>query len=162
MKFYVFFGLPGAGKTFSANIAGKYFGYHLYDGDKDLTSEMQTAIEKQATITDDMRDIFFNNIIQSAKNLQRKYEKVIIHQTFIKEKYRHKFFEALPETKFVLVTADREIREKRLKERKTYPLEENYARKISLLFDEPNIPYTILYNNTDGEEFLKEQMQEIL
>src|SRR6266404_3166618 len=151
MKFFVFFGLPGVGKTFSANIAGKYFGYHLYDGDNDLTWEMQTVIEEQATITDDMRDIFFDKLIQSAKNLQKKYEKVIIHQTFIKEKYRQQFLEALPETRFILVKADIEIREKRLRERKTYPIDEDYARKMTLLFDKPNFLHTVLINNTEGE-----------
>jgi len=162
MKLFVFFGLPGTGKTFSAKVAKKYFGYHLYDGDNDLTIEMHTAIQKKASITDDMRTNFFTNLILSVKKLQKKHDKLLVHQTFIKEKYRKQFLIAIPDTKFILVKTDIKIREKRLNERKTFPLEENYARRMSSLFDEPDIPYAILYNNADGEELIKEQLQKIL
>src|SRR6266567_2459371 len=106
MKLFIFFGLPGTGKTYCSKIAEKYFGYQLYDGDNDLTSEMQKAIQTQAVISDDMRDIFFENLIESAKDLLRRYEKIIIHQTFIKEKYRKQFLKEIPEAKFVLVQTD--------------------------------------------------------
>jgi gluconate kinase len=162
MKLYVFFGLPGAGKTFSAKVAEKYFGYHLYDGDNDLTKEMHTAVRGKITITDDMRNIFFANLIVSVKVLSKKYDMLIVHQTFIKEKYRKQFLTNLPETKFILVKTDTQLRERRLKERKIYPIEENYARKMTLLFDEPQIPYTELNNNNEGEKSIKEQLQKIL
>lgn len=162
MKLFIFFGLPGAGKTFSAKVAEKYFGYHLYDGDNDLTREMHNAIEKQKKISDEMRDVFFTNLIQSVKELEEKYERLIIHQTFIKEKYREQFLKALPETTFVLVQADTKIREKRLDERTIYPLDKEYARKMTMLFGEPKIPHMTLHNNEEGEESLKKQLVEIL
>jgi len=162
MKLFVFFGLPGAGKTYCSKVAEKYFGYELYDGDNDLTPEMQKAIQTQQIITDDMRDVFFDNLIESAKHLLKRYEKIIIHQTFIKEKYRKEFLQAIPQAKFVFIQANANIREKRLKERKEYPLDENYARKMVLLFDKPHITYTSIENNFDGEEFIKEQLENIL
>jgi gluconate kinase len=162
MKLFVFFGLPGTGKTFCAKVAEKYFGYHLYDGDNDLTLEMHTAIQKQEHINDEMRDIFFTRLIQSVNNLAKEYDKLVIHQTFIKEKYREQFLKALPEAKFVLVQTDTKIRERRLSERIYYPLDTHYAQKMTLLFDTPHIPYIALYNDEEGEKSLKEQLEKIL
>lgn len=162
MKLFVFFGLPGTGKTYCSKIAEKYFGYHLYDGDNDLTYEMQKAIKSQAVITDAMRDIFFENLINSVKALVKENGKLIIHQTFIKEKYRKQFLDEIPEAKFVLVETDVKIREKRLRERKVYPIEENYARKMALLFDKPVIKHQIIKNDFDGEESVKKQLAKIL
>lgn len=162
MKLFVFFGLPGTGKTYCSKIAEKYFGYHLYDGDDDLTQEMQKAIKSQAVITDAMRDVFFENLINSVKALFKKNEKLIIHQTFIKEKYREQFLGEIPEANFVLVETNVKIREKRLRERKVYPIEENYARKMALLFDKPLIKHETLENNFEGEESVKKQLAKIL
>jgi gluconate kinase len=162
MKLFVLFGLPGAGKTYCSKIAEKYFGYQLYDGDNDLTLEMQKAIQTQQVITDDMRDVFFDNLIESAKHLLTRYEKIIIHQTFIKEKYREEFLQAIPQAQFVLIQTNAKIREKRLRERKEYPLDEDYARKMVLLFDKPLIKHTKIQNNFDGDKIIKEQLEKIL
>lgn len=162
MKLFIFFGLPGTGKTYCSKIAEKHFGYHLYDGDSDLTREMQKAIKSQAVITDAMRDVFFENLINSVKALLKENEKLIIHQTFIKEKYREQFLGEIPEAKFVLVETDLKIREKRLRERKVYPIEENYARKMAQLFDKPLIKHQTIENNFDGEEAVKKQLAKIL
>lgn len=162
MKLFVFFGLPGAGKTYCAKIAEKYYGFQLYDGDNDLTPEMQKAIQTQAAISDDMRDVFFENLIESAKVLTKRYEKIIIHQTFIKEKYRKQFLKDIPETTFVLVESDLEIREKRLRERKEYPIDEEYARKMSYIFEKPGIDHKTIRNNFEGEENVKKQLEGIL
>lgn len=162
MKLFIFFGLPGTGKTYCSKIAEEYFGYQLYDGDNDLTPEMQKAIQTQASISDDMRDIFFENLIESAKHLLKRYEKIIIHQTFIKEKYRKQFLRAIPEAKFVLIETDSKIREKRLRERKEFPLDTEYARKMTLLFDKPRIKHVTIQNNFEGEEFIKKQLEKIL
>lgn len=162
MKLYIFFGLPGTGKTYCSKIAEKYFGYYLYDGDSDLTWEMQKAIKTQDAITDDMRDVFFENLINSVKALLDEHEKIIIHQTFIKEKYRKQFLGEIPQAKFVLVETDIKTREKRLRERKEYPIEEKYARKMVLLFDKPLIKHKTIQNNFDGEESVKKQLEKIL
>jgi gluconate kinase len=162
MKLFVFFGLPGTGKTYCSKIAEKYFGYHLYDGDNDLTPEMQKAIKTQTVITDDMRDVFFENLINSTKALLNRYEKLIIHQTFIKDKYRGQFLSEIPEANFVLIETDLTIREKRLKERKEYPLDEEYAKKMTKIFEKPNITYVKIINNSDGGGSIKEQLRKIL
>jgi gluconate kinase len=74
MKLFVFFGLPATGKTFIGNIAQKYFGYHIYHGDSDMPPELFQAIQNQQTVTDDMRDSFFTNLI-SRKNIASNSKK---------------------------------------------------------------------------------------
>jgi len=158
---YIFFGLPGAGKTFSGKIAEKYFGYHLYEGDLDLTSEMRSAIANQTVIIDTMRDIFFQNLIESVKKLEKKYNKIVVTQTFIKEKYREQFHQAFSQAKFILIQADQATREERILKRKEYALDIQYARKMTDIFGTPLIAHENISNNT-GEEAIKEQLRRLL
>src|SRR5580704_12915814 len=98
MKLFVFFGLPGTGKTYAGETAQEYFGFHVYDGDTDLTDELLDAFKNNKVVTDDMRDIFFLRLINSVKKLSVTYDKLIICQTFIKEKYRLQFLKEFPHT----------------------------------------------------------------
>jgi len=158
----IIFGFPGAGKTYVGNILKKYFDFYLYDGDKSLTSDMKEAIETKATITDDMRDVFFQNIIKKAQQLKVRYNKIVIAQTFIKEKYRVLFVNKIPEAQFILVQANKRIRETRLMQRKKYLLDLEYTRKMCFNFDTPYINYDIVINNIDGEVYVKRQLQSLL
>ncbi len=88
MSLIVVFGLPGSGKTFVGRVFEKYFGYYSYDGDNDLTEEMKVAIKTKTVFTDQMRDVFFEKLIGNIQELKFKHKKLIIAQTFIKEKYR--------------------------------------------------------------------------
>ena len=162
MEIYVLFGLPGAGKTFVGNILQQHFGYYLYDGDISLPNNMKGAIQTKAVITDAMRDIFFQNIIKSSRQLKIKYKKIVVIQTFIKEKYRMQFLKEIPEARFILVQTKKTIREKRLMQRKEYPLDLKYARKMSLNFDTPQIDYDTISNDIDGETNIKQQLQLLL
>lgn len=162
MEIYVVFGLPGAGKTFVGEIMQKYFDFFHYDGDQDMPEKLKTAIKKQELITDDLRDEFFNKLIASIKLLKTKYKKIVISQTFIKEKYRNKFLKQIPEIKFILVQTDTIIREKRLLQNKVFQLDIEYWRKMCAIFEEPKVDYTIIYNDHDGEENVKEQLHQII
>src|SRR5260221_3186853 len=155
MNLYIFFGLPGAGKTYVGKVAQKHFDYHLYDGDNDLPPEMQQAIHRQEVITDSMRDVFFKSLLKTAKRLTKQYSKLVIAQTFIKEKYRKQFLQAFPNARFVLIEALAPTREERLLKRKHYQLDLEYAKKMTTFFDMPFIQHEIIRNNTFGEEEIK-------
>ncbi len=47
-------------------------------------------------------------------------------------------------------------------QRKEYPLDLEYARKISLNFDTPQIDYDTISNDIDGEANIKRQLQLLL
>src|SRR3989339_836550 len=137
MSLIVLFGLPGTGKSYVGKIFKKYFNYCFYDGDEDLTPEMKAAIKTKTVFTDQMRNIYFKILISKIQRLSKKHKKLVVAQTFIKEKYRINLLEKIPEAKFVLVETDKFIREKRLNERTDYPLNLEYARKMELNFEKP-------------------------
>lgn len=161
MSLIILFGLPGTGKTYVGKIFEKYFNYHFYDGDNDLTEEIKQAIKVQRVFTDRMRDVFFNRLIKQIQKLAAKHKQLVVAQTFIKEKYRLQLIKVIPETKFVLVETKKEIREKRLIDRVDYPLDLEYARTMERNFEEPKINYLVI-NNNDGIKNIKKQIDSLL
>jgi gluconate kinase len=159
MQIVVVFGFPGAGKSFVAEILRQNFGYFHYDGDLSMPDKMLKKINEQAVVTDSMRDIFFQELIKDVIKLKSKYKKIVVSQTFIKEKYRQLFLQAFPKTKFILVETGLEIREKRLMQRKKFPIDLEYSRKMCLIFDPPNLDYEVVGNNNIGEKSIKKQLQ---
>src|ERR1035437_4659182 len=159
MQIVVLFGLPGAGKSFVGKVLQEYFGYHHYDGDISMSDQMLKAISTQDVITDLMRDSFFQKIIENTMSLKNKHQKIVVSQTFIKEKYRNLFLKEFSEAKFMLVQTFPSIRETRLLQRKNFPLDLEYSRKMCLNFDTPNIIHSVVNNDSDGEESVKKQLQ---
>jgi len=159
MPLIILFGLPGTGKTFVGNIFKKYFDYYFYDGDNDLTKEMKEAIKVQKVFTDKMRDVFFKRLIDKIQNLATKHKKLVVAQTFIKEKYRVDLLKKIPEAKFILVETKKEIREKRLQNRFDYPLDLEYARIMENNFEESKINHLTIFNDKNGEKNIKEQIK---
>jgi gluconate kinase len=153
----VTFGLPGAGKTYAARLF-ENFGFTMHDADDDLPDHMREAISTQQPVTDTMRDEFFERIIAHVHELLPQHPKLVVAQTFIKEKYRRRFLEHLPYAQFVLVKAEDPIRELRLERRTNQPLEPDYTRKMIAMFETPHIPYQVIVNDVDGEVQLDDQI----
>lgn len=158
MELLVLFGLPGAGKTYIGKLLEKYFGYYFYDGDQDMPQQLKDAIVSE-TVTDQMRDAFFDRLIASIRGIQNRYQKIVVSQTFIKEKYREQFLTAFPNAQFIYVDADTPLREKRLLIRDSFRLPLEKWQKMSSIFEKPHIRHGILRNNTEGEEEVKKQLQ---
>jgi gluconate kinase len=154
---YVTFGLPGAGKTYAARLF-EQFGFTMHDGDDDLPDVMRQAISTQQPVNDDMRDEFFKRIIAHVEQLLPTHPKLVVAQTFIKEKYRRRFLEHFPYAQFVLVEAKDPIRELRLERRTNQPLEPDYTRKMIAMFEPPRIPYKVITNDADGALLLEDQI----
>ncbi len=159
MSLIVLFGLPGTGKSFVGKIFQEYFDYYFYDGDNDLTEEMKEAIKTKTVFTDQMRDVFFEKLISKVQDLRSRIQNLVVTQTFIKEKYRVDLLKKIPETKFILIKTKKFIREKRLVQRKNYPLDLEYARKMEINFDKPIIDHHVITNNIDGVEDIKKQIK---
>jgi gluconate kinase len=154
---FVTFGLPGAGKTYAARLF-ENFGFKMHDGDDDLPDDMRHAIATQQPVNDSMRDAFFSRIIDHVGVLLPTNPKLVVAQTFLKEKYRLRFLAQFPYAKFVLVVADDPIRELRLERRTNQPLEPDYTRRMIALFEPPHIPYQVITNDADGALHLEDQI----
>jgi gluconate kinase len=159
MLLFVFFGLPGAGKTYAGKIAEKYFGYHFYEGDQDMSDAYKKAVTEE-TLTDEFRQDFFDQLIESIGKL--KEEKVVVTQTFIKEKFRKQFLKAFPQAKFVLLMVNDNIREKRLQNQDRFKLSLEKWQRMNVLFEKPQIPHETINNNGEGEDAVKKQLEKIL
>lgn len=158
---FVTFGLPGAGKTYAAKLF-EPFGFKMHDGDDDLPEDMREAINTQQPVNDEMRDRFFRRIIAHVGELVTVYPKVVVAQTFLKEKYRLQFLEQFPQAQFVLVVADERVREDRLVRRTNQPLEPNYTRRMVEMFERPNIPHQVIVNDSDGADDLLGQIEAVV
>ncbi|MDO8583518.1 MAG: AAA family ATPase [bacterium] len=158
----VLFGLPGAGKTYVGNILKENFSFFLHDGDNDLPKLMKQTLMSKKAINNTMRDEFFKKLIASVKKLSAKYNKLTITQTFIKEKYRLQFLQQFPETRFMLIASNADIRRERLKKRKVgFPLDSEYAKSMDKIFESPKINHTVLINEKDGKEELLRQLKKL-
>ena len=162
MQIVVLFGLPGAGKTFVGKILSKKFGYFLYDADADLPLEMEKVIREEGKVTEEMRDLFIKRVMARVRELKKKHSKIAVAQTFIKERHRQQFLDTFSDARFILITADVEIREARLLHRKKLPISAKYARVMLRNFDKPEIQFETLENNVDGEEAIKAQVRLLL
>ena len=158
----VLFGHPGSGKTYAGEILKNHFGFYLHDGDQDLPQSMRVRLAEHGHISDNMRDEFFQNILQSVEGLTRQHKNIVVAQTFIKEKYRESFKEKFPHTQFMYISVLDEIREERLQMRTSYPLDLTYARQMVADFDKPRLTHKILDNKKDGEDHIKKQLKKII
>lgn len=154
----VVFGLPGAGKSYVAEILGKKFNYFVYDGNNDIPKHMRDILNKKGPITDAMRKAFVANMTASVGKLLQTRGKLVIHQAFIKEFMRTQFLEAFPNAQFILVQSPDSIREQRYMKRQYFNLGLAYLHHMSGLFETPKIPHTTIYNKEDGIDELERQI----
>lgn len=157
----VVFGLPGAGKSYLGAVLQKTFGFFHYDGDDALPVNMKKILIKGGRITNRQRSIFFNKLVHQVKKTATQYKYITVSQTFIKEQYRLRFSKHFPKATFLLIDTDRSVREKRLAKRKTFPLEKEYQRAMSLMFEPPRIAHIVINNNASGKKMLVTQMKTI-
>jgi gluconate kinase len=150
------FGLPGAGKTYAGQVIARTLGCHFHDGDTDLPDDMRTAISTSQPVSEAMRDVFFTRILNSLERLRMEYPRIVLAQTFLKERHRQWVIGKFPEAQFILVKADQAVRRYRLEHRTSMPLALDYVRRMDTLFEPPQVPHIELDNNQSGPEHIRE------
>ncbi len=156
----ILFGLSGSGKNYVGEILAKEFGYHFWDGDSVLTGEMRDCIKNKQPFTQTMRDTFTAVIINHINRLTKEYVDVVIAQGFYKERNRCQIQHAVPAAQLVHIHANLELIQNRLrKHHETDYLD--YAKKISLNFEAPQLPHHVINNETD-EQSVIEQLDTLL
>ena len=158
----ILFGPTGAGKTCIGKLIQKELGYFFYDGDNNLTKEMKLALNRMQPITDTMRDRFFNRLLNSIENLSHNHSRLVVAQTFIKEKYRRQLLKRWPEAQFILVKTKTNIRYQRSQKRANYPWNETYVKKMDSLFETPKISHRVLTNDNTGSKQLLASLRRLV
>lgn len=159
--FVILFGLPGAGKTFVGEVFRDKFDFFFHDGDEDLPDDMRQAIEGNKVLTDRMRDKFFKRLIERVEQLIAKHKALVLAQTFIEEKYRKLMISNFPEVRFILVETNTSLREMRLERRTRLRLDKAYARKMTKIFENPQIKHLKIINDVDGSSQIKRQIKSL-
>lgn len=148
-QLFVFFGLPGAGKSYAARRLAQRRGFHFHDGDDELPGDMREAISRAAPVTPEMRDRFVGALISKSNELLAQHPNVVLAQTFLKAMHRERFLAAVPGARFVLITAPEETRVTRLARRAHQPLEPKYARAMTAMFDAVEPGVRVIVNDGD-------------
>lgn len=159
MLIYIF-GLPAAGKDYVGQVLADEFGFYYHNGDLDLTDELREAVRDGRPFTDDMRDRFYAVLVERIGLLLDDYPNVALGQATFKERHRRLIAEHYPQVRFMLVTADEEVRMARLQQGFN-PVTVDYARRIAAFFEPPEHPCAVLANN-GGRAEIVEQLRAIL
>ena len=155
MSLLFVFGTPGVGKSFVGRILHHEYDFFHYDADEDLTADMIAAIKNETVFTDAMRQKYFDIVLQKTDFLLKRNEKVVVTQALIKESNRRQIFAALPEIRFIHVTAAVNNINQRLRIRDNWVSIE-YANKIRTIFEEPEMSHINIDNNRDKQHIMNQ------
>lgn len=144
--FIYLYGLSGAGKNFVGGVLQESFGFTFYDGDLDLTDELRAAVRTQQPFTEAMRDRFYDIIETRIGELRRGNRFLALGQATFKERHRRQILAAYPDTIFVLVEADFQMRMTRL-QRRSNQVTTDYARRIDQFFEPPQHETFTIFNS---------------
>jgi len=157
----VLFGLAGAGKSYVGNLLGERSNFYFWDADEALTDDINACIREKRSISQDMRDSYFNIVMNKIELLCLKHENVVIAQAFYKNKNREQVLLRFPGSLFLQVTSNFEILLNRLRKRNN-DVDGDYALKISSGFENPTHKYYVLTNASEGDSsFLMRQFMDV-
>ena len=157
----VLFGKIGSGKTFAGEILKNHYHFYHYEGDQDLPLEMLEALNSNKPISDKMRGNFFKRLFINLKKIIKIHEKVVVSQTFIKEKYRKQLLNNIPEAQLFYIETSDKNRLKRLGKRIGNKFKIDYISQMDKNFEAPTIPVKKIINNVAGETEILRQLKEI-
>ena len=163
MQLWVFFGQVGAGKSFVARVCAEELGFEQYDGDRDLTPEMQLAIRESRLFTTEMRAKFVTLLsdgirkrcIQAARS-QRSSLGLAVCQGLFKIRDRNQLQANFPKARLVWVRASDELIEARLRQRAGHVASSEYARLVNGGFETPAPNSDVLENDGDRARIVEQ------
>lgn len=157
----VLFGYPGAGKSFIGKMLQEEFGFYHYEADEDLTPPIKEAIQKNMLITGPLKEAYFEHVCERIESLKTLYPKIVVTQTFTKEKYRKRILDRFPEAKFIRLQADMPVIYARLAKRGGHLVKNFYAGFAISQFEPPKLPHWTLENN-GGTDKVRQQLSRML
>lgn len=156
----VLFGLEGSGKTYVGKRLSENSSFHFLDADEALTEEMKICIAEKRSVTQAMRNRYFNVVIEKIELLCKEHDNVIVSQAFYKNINREQISSKFSDCIFLQVTVDLTTLSERLRIRND-TVDEEYVARMSSNFERPTHPYYIIYNDLENnalsliEQFMK-------
>jgi gluconate kinase len=147
------FGKSGAGKSFVARICAEELGFQAYEGDQDLTPEMQEAIAEQRPFTPEMRSRFAvvlgERVAAACAELAMDHPGIAVSQGLFKEQQRSGLARRFPSASWIWVRAEDETLHARLAKRAGHAASASYAERINVGFEPPTLAHDVIDNDHD-------------
>jgi gluconokinase len=146
----VLFGLAGSGKTWVGKLLSKYSNFYFWDADEALTEEMKICIQEKRSFTQEMRDRYFNIVMERMEMLCVQYTNVVVAQAFYKNKNRQQVLGKFSDSLFIQVDVEFTILLNRIRKRND-AVDEMYAIKLRANFETPIHPYHSIRNDHEND-----------
>jgi broad-specificity NMP kinase len=150
----ILFGAPGVGKTTIAQEL-ESFGYHHYEGDDDLLTEVKELNRNNQFLPETLREKQNKLVIERIVQLSRIYSKLVVSYHFMWDRHRQRLLKLCPQARWFLITLDQRQLEKRVV-RKDHLLSPKFALNIARAFEVPTIPYVEISNNNALENTIRQ------
>ncbi|MCX7116666.1 MAG: AAA family ATPase [Legionellales bacterium] len=164
----ILFGLSGAGKHHVGQVLSEYSHFHFWDADEAITDDMKRCIEEKRLFSEEIRDDYFERVMNHMDILHKEHGNIVVSQAFYKNKNRYQCLKRFSDTLFIHVTANKEILLARLAKRETTGshgraiIDEGYWEKMGAHFEAPTHAYVSINNDdNDNDESLVEQLSAI-
>jgi gluconokinase len=151
------FGLSGAGKNYCGRLFAPKMEYFFYDLDADLTPAMRSAIAEGRPFTDEIRDEFFDVVIERISQLKEVHPRLLLAQGAYKERHRIRVKNAHPGLEFLWVDAPDAVILSRI-EKRGGGVSSAYASSIRVNFEAPTGGTRVL-NDGVSDELLWERFK---
>ena len=153
----ILFGLSGSGKNFVGNILQNHFDFHFWDADQALPQDMLDCIAQKQSFTQAQRDNFTRVIIEKVSSLENNpnNQNLVVAQALYKEKNRKEIQDAFPDAIFFHVKASPEKIMAR-RRNSNEGIDADYAKKISLNFENPILTHEDIENNSDKQAIVEQ------
>lgn len=161
MQLWIFYGRAGAGKSFVGRVCADEWGFQVYDGDRDLTPDMQRALREQRIFTDDMR-VEFTAVL--SRGIRERWESgskssgsgLAVCSALFKLRDRKQLQSDFPQARLIWVRASESVIETRLQKRIGHLASSSYARLVNHGFEPPELASDVLDNDGDRERIVEQ------
>jgi len=163
VQLWIFFGQSGAGKSFVGRVCAEEFGFDVYDGDRDLTPDMQQALREHRLFTDEMRVAFTAVLTRGVRERclestqrQSSVSGLAVCTALFKIRDRNQLQLDLPDARLIWVRASEPIIEARLQARMGHVASSSYARFVNRGFEPPELGSDTLDNDGDRHRVVEQ------
>jgi len=157
----MFFGLPGAGKTFAGEVLRDDFGFTFHEADDDIPDDYRRRVLAGQVVGEPMRDAYHRQLLDRMAELKLAHPRLAVAAPLLRDRHRQWIRARFPDTVFVLVESDETAWRSRLSQR-SHTISLEYAQKVASLYEPVTVQYERLDNSQTGPETVKAQLQAIL